>query len=129
MRRLAVRMAGTVLKEGVDASGALCYEGRVVKIIDSGKECWPQAEAVIGFLNAFEISRDVKFFHAARRVWDYLERNLVDRCNGEWFWRINDDGLPDPKLPKVSEWKGPYHGTRMCLETMRRLKNLCHVNE
>ena len=25
-------------------------------------------------------------------------------------------------LPKVSEWKGPYHASRACLETIRRLK-------
>jgi cellobiose epimerase len=46
---------------------------------------------------------------------------LVDRVHGEWFWRINPDGRPDNKLPKVSEWKGPYHATRACLETMKRL--------
>ena len=50
-----------------------------------------------------------------------LEQHLVDRVHGEWFWRINADGQPDPELPKVSEWKGPYHGSRACLETLRRL--------
>jgi hypothetical protein len=32
------------------------------------------------------------------------------------------DGQPDLKLPKVNEWKGPYHGTRACLETLHRLR-------
>jgi len=27
----------------------------------------------------------------------------------------------DAKQPKVSEWKGPYHVSRGCFETMRRL--------
>ena len=67
---------------------------------------------------------DAKYLEAARRVWDYIEQHLVDRVHGEWFWRINADGRPDPDLPKVSEWKGPYHGSRACLETLRRLKQI-----
>ena len=121
---MAVRMAEVALNEGVAGDGALCYEGKGGKIIDPGKECWPQAEAVIGFLNAFQISGDKKFLAAARRVWNFIEDKLVDRVHGEWFWRINPDGQPDPKLPKVSEWKGPYHATRACLEIIRRLQTI-----
>jgi len=118
---VALPMAEVVLKEGIDADGALRYEGRGGKIIDAGKECWPQAEAVVGFLNAFQLSGDAKFFEAARRVWDFVENRLVDRAHGEWFWRITPEGGVDTTLPKVNEWKGPYHGSRMCLETLRRL--------
>ena len=95
--------------------------GRTGKIVDAGKECWPQAEAVIGFLNAFQLSGDAKFLEAAWRVWDFIERHLVDRVHGEWFWRITPEGRVDTTLPKVSEWKGPYHGSRACLETLHRL--------
>ncbi len=120
----ALEMARVVLHEGQDVDGGLCYEGRGWEIIDRGKECWPQAEALVGFLNAYELSRGPKYFEAAQRVWQFAERNLVDRVHGEWFWRINPDGRPDEKLPKVSEWKGPYHVSRACLETMRRLNDL-----
>ncbi len=120
----ALRMAEVALAEGVAGDGALCYEGRGGKIIDHGKECWPQAEAVVGFLNAFQISGDKKFLAAARRVWNYIEQHLVDRSHGEWFWRITPEGRVDTTLPKVSEWKGPYHGSRACLETMRRLETI-----
>jgi len=118
---IALPMAEIVLKEGIDADGALRYEGKGGNIIDGGKECWPQAEAVIGFLNAFQISRDEKFLKAVLRVWDFIENHLVDRVHGEWFWRIKPEGGVDTTLPKVSEWKGPYHGSRMCLETLHRL--------
>ena len=121
---IALSMAEIVLKEGIDADGALRYEGRGGKIIDAGKECWPQAETVIGFLNAFQISRDEKFLQAALRVWGFIENHLVDRIYGEWFWRITPEGQVDACLPKVSEWKGPYHGSRMCLETLRRLRTI-----
>jgi mannobiose 2-epimerase len=124
VRALAVRMAHAVLREGIDADGGLRYEGKAGAILDPGKECWPQAEAIIGFLNAFQISSDPKFLDAAWRVWRFIDLHLVDRVHGEWFWRIDPDGKPDPTLPKVSEWKGPYHATRACLEAMRRLGQL-----
>ena len=74
------------------------------------------------FSTPIQLSGDAKFFAAARRVWDFIEKRLVDRVHGEWFWRINVDGRPDLKLPKVNEWKGPYHGSRACLETLHRLR-------
>ena len=123
----ALRMAETVLREGIHTDGGLCYEGRGGKIIDYGRECWPQAEAVIGFLNAFQLSRDPKYFTAARRVWDFAGQHLVDRVHGDWFWRITPEGVVDATLPKVSEWKGPYHASRACLETIHRLKAISNM--
>jgi mannobiose 2-epimerase len=122
VEQVVMPMAEIVLKEGIDADGALRYEGRGGKIIDAGKECWPQAESVIGFLNAYQISRDEKFLTAALRSWDFIDSHLVDHVNGEWFWRITPEGKVDTTLPKVSEWKGPYHVSRMCLETLHRLQ-------
>ncbi|MGD0614213.1 MAG: AGE family epimerase/isomerase [Verrucomicrobiota bacterium] len=123
-RMLAVSMAATALREGVAADGGLYYEGKGGTIIDPRKECWPQAEAVIAFLHAFQVSGDSKYLDASIRAYDFIEDRIVDRVHGDWFWRINEDGRPDPKLPKVSEWKGPYHGSRMCLETLRRLHTM-----
>ena len=118
----ALQIAKTAFDEGFGADGSLFYEGKAGKIIDSGRECWPQAEALVGFINAYQISQDEKFLNAALQVWDFINRHIVDRVYGEWFWRIQANGKPDPSLPKVSEWKGPYHGTRACLETLHRLK-------
>ena len=122
VRAVALQMAEVVLQEGFDALGGLCYEGRDGKIVDPGCECWPQAEALVGFLNAFELSGNHAFFEKVLQTWKFIGEYLVDRVHGEWFWRINPDGKPDSTLPKVSEWKGPYHATRACLETLRRLK-------
>jgi mannobiose 2-epimerase len=79
---------------------------------------------MVGFINAFELTGDHKFLAAALGVWEYTQKNLVDRAHGEWFWRITPDGKPDPKLPKVSEWKGPYHVSRACLQILRRLARI-----
>jgi mannobiose 2-epimerase len=122
VRVVALQLAEAVFNEGFGADGGLCYEGKAGNIIDAGRECWPQAEALVGFLNACEISGDKTFFAAAEQTWKFIAENLVDRVHGEWFWRINPDGQVDQKLPKVSEWKGPYHATRACLETLKRLR-------
>ena len=124
VRALALQMATAVRDEGLGADGGLFYEGRDGKVIDAGRECWPQAEAMVGFLNAFELSKQKMFFFASMQTWNYIDKHLVDRVHGEWFWRINPDERPDQKLPKVSEWKGPYHATRACLEMMKRLQGL-----
>ena len=121
VRAVALLMALAVRREGLAANGALCYEGKGGQVIDAGWECWPQAEAMVGFLNAYHLGGNVEYFEVAQSVWCFINQNLVDRVHGEWFWRINPDGRPDPKLPKVSEWKGPYHATRACLETLRRI--------
>lgn len=115
-----LRMAEVVSKEGVAPDGGLLYEGREGKIVDAGKEWWPQAEAVVGFINAWQISREPQYLNAACRFWDYIEQCIVDRVHGDWFWRINPDGNPDATKPKVSEWKCPYHSARACFETIRR---------
>jgi mannobiose 2-epimerase len=121
-RKVALHIAAVARDEGLAADGGLYYEGKSGQVIDHGRECWTQAEALVGFLNAFQLSGDANYVQIARRVWLFIEQKLVDRVHGEWFWRINPDGQPDPKLPKVSEWKGPYHATRACLESLRRLE-------
>jgi N-acyl-D-glucosamine 2-epimerase len=123
-RETALKMAEVVCAEGFDSAGGLCYEGRAGQVIDFNKEWWPQAEAAVGFLNAFQISGNEKYFRAARRVWNYLETHLVDRVHGEWFSRVDASHQPDLAAPKVSEWKGPYHGMRACLESIRRLDDI-----
>jgi mannobiose 2-epimerase len=124
MEQVAVRMAEVTLKESIHVDGGLCYEGKAGKIIDHGREWWPQAEALVGFINAGQLSGDQKYLTAAAKVWNYIEQKVIDHTYGEWFWRINEDGKPDPKLPKVSEWKCPYHNSRACLEAMRRLNGI-----
>ena len=57
VRDTALQIARAVLREGVDADGGLCYEARDGQIVDDHKEWWPQAEAVVGFYNAWQLSR------------------------------------------------------------------------
>jgi mannobiose 2-epimerase len=119
----AMALARVTLDEGLDSDGALAYEGTDGRVIDPNRVWWCQAEAVVGFWQAFQLTGERRFRSAATGVWSFIERRVVDRSNGDWFWRILANGEVDPNEPKVSEWKGPYHSVRMCLEVLRRLGN------
>ena len=121
VQSVALRIARTVLAEGLDADGGLFYEGRGGRIINPNKEWWPQAEAVVGFYNAWQLTGENAFREAAGRCWQFIQDHVVDHEHGEWFWCIRPDGTPDPSLPKVSPWKCPYHNGRCCLEIIRRV--------
>ena len=120
VQSVAVRIARSVLEEGLDEDGGLLYEGRDGQIINPNREWWPQAEAVVGFYNAWQLTGDQAFHEAAVRCWRFIQERVVDREHGEWFWCIRPDGTPDAEQPKVSAWKGPYHNGRCCLEIIRR---------
>ena len=83
-----------------------------------------QAEAIVGFLDAWERSGERAFLDAAEAVWRFVDRFLVDRVHGEWRWRVRGDGGVIPGLPKVEPWKCPYHNSRAGLEVMSRAERL-----
>jgi len=117
----AVEMAQAVLDQGIDPDGGLLYEADPSGIIDTGKEWWPQAEAVVGFLNAYQLSGREHFLQAAERSWDFIEKYLVDHRHGEWLSKVSREGIPSPDKFKVDQWKCPYHNSRMCFEVMARM--------
>jgi len=125
---LAVKTADVTLAEGTDADGGIYNQGGPTGITDSNKEWWPQAEAVIGFLNAYQISRNERYLDAAMRTWAFIETHLIDRKNGEWFRGVTREGQLLDKELKVSFWKCPYHNGRMGLEAVRRLHAILSNN-
>jgi mannobiose 2-epimerase len=121
VREIAVAMSEAVLEQGIDADGGLLYEAGPAGIIDTDKHWWPQAEAVVGFLNAYQLSGEERFLDASERSWVFIEKYIVDHRSGEWFWLVSKDGVPDDRQDKVGPWKCPYHNSRVCFEVMERL--------
>ena len=81
---------------------------------------WVQAEAVLGFMNAFALTGDPVWQDRAARQWAYIQSTMVDpREAGEWFWSTDEHGAPTDK-PVVEEWKCPYHNGRMCLRLIEK---------
>ena len=121
VRAVGLSMAQAVYDQGLDTDGGLLYEAGPTGIIDSDKHWWPQAEAVVGFLNAHELSGRQYFRDAAERSWAFIEEHIIDREHGEWFSLVSKDGVPAAERDKVGPWKCPYHNSRACFETMERL--------
>lgn len=122
VRQEAVRMAEAVYREGMDAKGGIVYEAKNGQIFNSDKHWWPQAEAVVGFLNAYQISGQYHFRAAAHSTWEFIDQYIVDREHGEWFSKISRDGVPSKDKYKVDAWKCPYHNSRACFEVMERVE-------
>ena len=107
---------------GIDLDGGLFYEYEPEnKKLISEKHWWAQAEAMVGFFNAWEISNNERFLTASLKSWKFTKQYILDRNLGEWYWGVDDDHLPMPGQDKVGIWKCPYHNTRACIELIRRI--------
>ena len=97
-----------------------CENGRK----DTTRVWWVQAEAVVGFVNAWQKHpQETKWIEAAEEIWEYIKAYLIDKRPGsEWYWAVDEDGKPLEK-PLVEPWKCPYHNGRMCMEVLKRIGN------
>jgi mannobiose 2-epimerase len=123
-RTATLALADAVLDHGVDPDGSVLYEGTPDEIVEAEKHWWPQAEGVVGWLNAYEMTGDPRYRDAALAAWAFIEEHVIDREHGEWFSVLSREGEPLPDHPaskKMGPWKCPYHNARACLEVMRRV--------
>jgi mannobiose 2-epimerase len=124
MQRIAVKTA-LAATEGLDIDGGLWYEydPRTDSLV-AEKHSWPQAEAMIGFLNAYQLSGNKRFLEQSIASWRFIRQYIRDQDHGEWFWGVTKDHSPMPGQDKAGFWKCPYHNTRACLEVMGRIDSL-----
>ncbi|HTV12409.1 MAG TPA: AGE family epimerase/isomerase [Acidimicrobiales bacterium] len=120
-REMALQLAGAVAREGLAEDGSVLYERRGGGHLDTDRHWWPQAEGVVGFVSAFQLTGQAEHLQTAARIWDFIAAYILDHRYGEWFWKVDSKGRPDPGLPKVGAWKCPYHNSRACFEVVERL--------
>ena len=120
VKDVCIRIADAA-REGIRDDGSMIYE-RFFKTghTDSDRHWWVQAEAVVGYLNAFTLSGKNEYRDLCMNAWKFISDNLVDRSNGEWFWSVDNELKPNLKDDKTGFWKCPYHDSRMCLEIIER---------
>ncbi|WP_297094647.1 AGE family epimerase/isomerase [uncultured Draconibacterium sp.] len=116
---IALKLVDTQMQEGRNPDGSLLYERRNGEI-EGNLSWWPQAESVIAFFNAWQISGDEKYLDAAITTWEWIKNNLVDTEYGGWYGGLESDEQPIIGQPKVSLWKCPYHNSRMAFELLVR---------
>lgn len=124
-RKYALGIAQASL-EGIDASdGGLWYEyAPDVHQRISEKHSWVQAEAMIGFMNAYELTGDVQWLAHVMRSWEFIRLYIRDAEQGEWFWGVDEDRKPMPNQDKAGFWKCPYHNTRAFHELIQRVSRI-----
>jgi len=124
-RTVAVKMADAVLAAGFDTEfGGVYWDSTPDGHLNTNKDWWPQAEAVVGYLNAYQISGRAEHLEAATKTWAFIDAFVIDHLGGEWYTRVSREGVPVPDLPKVDFWKCPYHDARAMLEVMERIDTL-----
>ena len=90
----------------------------VNEVVDELRIWWVQAETMLGFLGAWQLTGDAVWLDRLQTEWRAIERLIVDkRENGEWYWSVYEDGSLTER-PMVEEWKCPYHNVRMCLRLL-----------
>ncbi|WP_216848953.1 AGE family epimerase/isomerase [Pedobacter sp. L105] len=119
--QLAISMARAAA-DGLAQDGSLYYEyepeaDHLVK----ERHWWVQAEALVGFLNAWQLSGEQIFLDHFENVWQFIQHKIKSD-EGEWVWGINDDDTLMPNEDKVGLWKCPYHNSRAMLELIQRFK-------
>lgn len=114
--QVAVLIADTFIAEGIDASGGVLYEyDPITNHLDTDKHWWPQAEAIVGLNYAYRFNPKKEYASNALNIWNFTKRHLLDAENGEWYWRVDENGIPNSSDCKMGMWKAPYHNSRACM--------------
>ena len=114
IRQISLKIANAAL-EGFQPDGSMIYESEG-KNIDTDRHWWVQAETVAGLYYAYINSGKDEYLNKSLQCWQYIQQNLMDRKYGEWFWSVDEDGIPNTLDDKAGFWKCPYHNARMCME-------------
>ncbi|MGL6171315.1 MAG: AGE family epimerase/isomerase [Vibrio sp.] len=117
-------MAQITAQQGIDRDGAIFNELREGHLLDCDRIWWVQAEAMVGFFNAYQKDRRPQQLANALGCWTIIQHQLKDHLNGEWYWKVNRCGQPYRNTAKVEPWKCPYHNGRACLEMIKRITDV-----
>lgn len=115
-------MAAACLEESILPDGSMIYEyNPVTRHINTNRSWWVQAETVVGFLNAWQMSGEQRFLDASLKAFEYIDLFVVDHEYGEWFTMLGNSGeVLSGYESKIDGWKCPYHNARMCFEIIER---------
>jgi len=121
IRRASLALVDHALRYGFDNEhGGIYRFGPATKpATNRDMEWWQQCEALVGFLNAYQLTGDGKYWQAFDLEARFFMDRFVDHQFGEVYTSIFHDGRIDDD--KVGPWKAPYHVTRACLEVISRL--------
>ena len=103
---------------------AFTNEGLIIEVsgIDvNNKIWWVQAEAMVGFYNHYQKTKDPIYLEAVKSIYKFTAEVIVDKRNGsEWFWGVDENNNPLKNRGIVEGWKSSYHNGRAFIELLKR---------
>ncbi|MFD2934642.1 AGE family epimerase/isomerase [Spirosoma flavum] len=123
IRDVGLKMARAAATGFDPNDGGMNYELDPDGHLNRERSWWVLAEAMVGFMNAYQITHEKPFLDKSVKSWEFIKKYLLDLKNGEWFLGVTGDHKVLGN-EKISMWKCPYHNSRSCLEMLERLDHL-----
>lgn len=129
--RVAKKMVDHALNNGWDSvAGGFYDEGYYfadkpgMTIIRDTKNWWAQAEGLNTLLLMADLfpEDDHRYFDKFLLMWDYIDKNLIDHENGEWYPGGIDKQPELRQALKGHIWKACYHQYRSMENCVKRLR-------
>jgi mannobiose 2-epimerase len=120
IKKVSIKIADAA-SEGLQTDGSMLYEKDLATgHLPEERSWWVQSEAIVGYLNAYELSGDEKYLDRSVNCWNYTKQHLIDSKKGGWFSGVSESGVAG-KGDKAGFWICPYHNGRMCMEVVERV--------
>lgn len=84
---------------------------------------WPQTEAIIATLYAYQATCDEKYLDMHRQISDWTYAHFPDKEYGEWYGYLHRDGTV-AQPAKGNIFKGPFHIPRMMIRSYTLCKEI-----
>jgi len=129
LKELGLTMLDSMWQRGWDSEYGGLFYFRDLKNLPSQeywhdmKFWWPQNEAIIATLMAYQLTGDKKYADWHELVHDWTYSHFPDPDFGEWFGYLHRDGTLSVPL-KGNVWKGPFHIPRMQLVCWRLVEEM-----
>jgi cellobiose epimerase len=121
VRQICLHMARSSFY-GLDKDGGMWYEyDASIPFLNREKHWWPQAEAILGFYNAYQLSAEPLFLEKALGAWNYTKSSIINEQLGEWLWGRDENDMP-MKEDIAGFWKCPYHNARAMMQMKKWIK-------
>ena len=84
---------------------------------------WPQTEAIIATLYAYQATKDEKYLEMHKQISEWTYAHFPDKEYGEWYGYLHRDGTVAQPV-KGNIFKGPFHVPRMMIRSYLLCKEL-----
>ncbi len=110
---------------GVDweRGGLYCEGPHAGPARERNKEFWQQAEALVGFLDAYDMFREKRYLDAYTNIHRFVMDHVINHRVGEWYPLLDENNNILWRYMGHA-WKISYHTVRSMIQTEKRLSRL-----